>query len=130
MRDIHGLMQLAFGLAHDVSEASLDLERTPGLRGRGVHARLIADSGVSALAHVASASADLSEGGFNGRLRATSSLRGAREELKQLRDRVHTVATANYISETAASELTSRIDELATLIMALSVEVRGGRSAA
>jgi hypothetical protein len=130
MRDVAGLMHLAFKLVHEVSDACLAMEREPEMRAHRVHATLIADSGVSALAHVAAASAGLTDPSLAARLHVTDSLRGAREELRVLKQRLHVVQGLHYVPDHAAAEIAAKVDELSIVLMALTVEVRGNHMAA
>ena len=123
VRSIAGLMHLAFRLAHEVSEAALDLEKG-GLRGPRFYASIVADTGVSALAHVAAASATYSDD-YRGRLEAAASLRSARECLVKLKDVVSRAAAQHYLDESIAKPLTARVEETIAVLMALGIEVRG-----
>lgn len=124
MKDVAGLMHLAFKLAHEISDASLDMESAPGLRPHRFYATQVADCGVSTLTHIAAASADLSDSSFNGRMRVAASLHGAREELSRLKQALKTIGVQRY-ADTAF--LVARVDELSVVIMALTIEVRGNR---
>ena len=77
MKDIRGLAHLAFSLTHEVSEGALDLESSAPMRRHRFLGHQVADAGVSALAHVACASAVCPPGGYMERLGASSALRNA-----------------------------------------------------
>lgn len=130
MKDVVGLMQVAFSVAHEVSDACLAIEREPGMRGHRAQATLIADSGVSALAHVAAASASLTDPSLAARLHVTDSLRGAREELRTLRQRLNSARHLRYLREDLAEDVMKKADDLSVILMALAVEVRGNHIAA
>jgi hypothetical protein len=130
MKDVVGLMNVAFNVAHEIADACLAMEREPGMRGHRVHATLIADSGVSALAHVAAASASLTDPSLSARLHVTDSLRGAREELRVLKQRLNSARHLHYLREDVSDEVTKKADDLSVILMALTVEVRGSRVAA
>lgn len=130
MRDVSGLMNVAFKLVHEVSDACLAMEREPGLRAHRTHATLIADGGVSALAHIAAASAGVTDPSLSARLHVTTSLRGAREELRVLKQRLNSARGLRYISDETAGSVVGKIDELSVVVMALTVEVRGNHMAA
>ena len=128
MKDVAGLLHLAFRLAHEVSDASLDMEQAPGLRSHRFFADQIAAGGVSALTHVAAASAAYSEdSSFRGRQQATASLRGAREELRKLRRALKSVEGQHYVPVENVTALDSQADELTVVLTALVVELSGNR---
>ena len=130
MKDVKGLMQLAFQLAHEVADACLAMEHEPGMRQHRPQAVVMADGGVSALAHVAAASADLTDPSFSARLNVTRSLRGAREELRILRQRINSARGLHRLPDEEAEGLSKKIDDLCVVLMALAVEVGGNRMAA
>jgi hypothetical protein len=131
MNDPAYLFQLAFKLAHEVSDASLDLDRDPGLRGHRSFADQLADSGVSALAYVAAASADFAaDPSFRGRHRVVTSLRGARHELSQLRHSLKSLLGRRFLNEASNEALLARVDEATLVITALAIELTGSRAAA
>ena len=129
MKDVAGLMHLAFKLTHEVSEAGLDLDQARGLRDRPFYTRQIADSGVSALAQVAAASAIFPTTNYRSRMEAATALRGAREDLRQLKDALKRAATGGHLGEDG-TELMKKVDELTVVLMALAIEVRGNSLAA
>lgn len=130
MKDVAGLLQLAFKLAHEVSEATLDIERAPGLRNHRLHGSRIADCGISVLARVAAAASDYADPQYHARLQVPSSLRAARDELGQLRQYLNTVLGQRYVEESQMHSLIARADELTAVLMALGVEIRGERRVA
>ncbi|MGE0598679.1 MAG: hypothetical protein AB7J35_02495 [Dehalococcoidia bacterium] len=129
MKDVAGLMHLAFKLAHEVSEAGLDLGQAPGLRDRPFYTIQIADNGLSALAQVAAASSTFPTGDYRKRMEAATALRGARQDLLKLRDSLKRAATKGHLGEDGTA-LIRKIDELTVVLMALTMEVRGNCLAA
>lgn|GEM_PF-3712426 len=130
MRDVSGLLLLAFRLAHEISDACLDLEQDSSLSRNPARANQIADGGVSALAYLAGASADFHDPSLRARLAVRSSVRGSREELAKLKERLKSATAAGYLDPVASEDLVRRIDELTVILMALGVELRGTRAAA
>lgn len=129
MKDVAGLMHLAFKLTHEVSEAGLDLGQAPSLRKGRSYSRQITDSGVSALAQVAAASAIFPSSDYGARMEAARALRGAREDLRRFKDSVKRAVAAGQIAPDCA-ELLTKVDELTVILMALAIEVRGNSLAA
>lgn len=129
MRDIAGLLLIAFRQAHELSEAVLD--QTALQQQRRLSDQL-SDAAVSALAHVAAASANYG-GDYFERLEAASSVGGARGSLVELKQLLTSAHGRGALSDAAHGELVTRCSDLTALLMAIAVEMRvsgRGRSAA
>ncbi len=126
MRDIRGLAHLAFSLTHEVSEAALDLESSPPMRRHRFLGQQVADAGVSALAHVACASAACPPGGYLERLEATSALRNAVTCLDELRTLLKKAERSGYVDEGNVETLAAKLEEALAVTRALAAELHGG----
>lgn len=128
MKDVAGLLHLTYRLAHEVSEAGLDMERAPNLRPHRTLANQAADAGVSALAHVAAASGDWSPNmGYRERAAVELALRGARGELRQMTAHLKMLRGRQTGAQSQIGSLIARVDELTVVLMATAVAVRGNR---
>lgn len=125
MRNVHGLMELAYRLAHEVSDAALELEADREARAPRIYLRRLADSGVSVLAQVAAAAADSKASDYRSRVDCTVALRGARAELNILRQALDALARYDGVSTELVAELRSTADQLVAVLLALTVELRG-----
>lgn len=129
-RDLRSLATLTFQAVHRVSEGSLDLERTPGLRRVQFYGAQIADAGVSTLAHVACATASMPPWDLQSRIEARNGLNGARKSLDDLRGLVKSCEAQGYVSADRVAQLRADIEEAMALVRALSLELRSERTIA
>lgn len=126
MRDIRGLAHLAFSLAHEVSEGALDLESSPPMRRHRFLGQQVADAGVSALAHVACASAACPPGGYTERIEATSALRHAVKCMDELRTLLKKAERNSYADAATVETLAAKLEEALAVTRALAAELHGG----
>lgn len=126
VKDLRSLSTLAFHAAHRVSEGALELERSPGLRRVRFYGAQVADAGVSALAHVACASAVMPPWDLQSRVEARNALRGARDCLDKLRGLLKSCEKQGYLESAALEPLYEAIEETMALVRALFLEVNGG----
>lgn len=75
--------------------------------------------------HIAAASAGLTDPSVAARMHVTTSLRGAREELRVLNQRLNSLSGLHYVTDETAGTVVNKVDELSVILMALAVEVRG-----
>ncbi|MEO8540237.1 MAG: hypothetical protein ABI577_10895 [bacterium] len=124
MDEVTALMGVAFNLAHDISELSLNIEQYPELHGHSSYGTQIADAGVSALAHIACASATFAPD-IHSRIEAGHSVSGARDSLHTLEHLVHTLIGNHYLAPERAQRLFDKIEQTRAILTALDAELFG-----
>ncbi|MBI2767654.1 MAG: hypothetical protein HYX53_17285 [Chloroflexi bacterium] len=122
-RDIGTLGLVAFRLAHELSEAALALESAPGLAQRRWFSTQMSDAAITVLTQVAAAQHELGEGSI-GRLRASSLVRSARSTLNSLSVLMKQAESRGYVTASLLEAPLIKVDELAALLLALSMEMR------
>ncbi len=127
VKDLRSLTTLAFQAAHRVSEGALEVERSPGLQRVRFYGAQIADSGVSALAHVACASAAMPPWDLASRVEARNALRGARDCLDKLRNLLKSCEKQGHLEPAETAPILEAIEETMALVRALLLELTRGQ---
>lgn len=131
MKDFHSLSTLAFHATHRVSEGALELERKPELGRVRFYGAQIADAGVSALAHVACATASMPPWDLGSRIEARNGLHGARDCLDKLRGLLKACESNGYLGDDASvAALQDAVEEAMALVRALALELHNSSMAA
>lgn len=121
MRDIAGLLTIAFSQAYELSESVMKLD----FGSRKNLSDQLADAAVSALAHVAAATAS-HHGDYLARIAAASSVSGGRGSLSELDRLLNLAHTRGVLSAAERDQLVSRCSDLLALLMAVAVEMSVG----
>lgn len=120
MKDIASCMLLGFKQVHKLSEAALSIEARPEVRRHTAHAVVLADEAVTALAHMAAASADWEHDARA----ATRSLAEARESLARLKRCLTRMADLRFAPREDTGPLIERIDEALALLLVAGTLLR------
>lgn len=127
-RDGHvsALIEIAFGLAHEISELCLDLECRPEMALHRFYGSQVADAGVCALAHIACASESWPPtiGAYNA---TAESVSGAQANLRALDRLLSLLRVHRRVPAEVTGALSCKVEEAAAVLTALEVELCGGR---
>ena len=123
-RHIRALLTLAFGLAHDIAELCLNLEASPELQAHRFYGAQIADSAVSALAHVACANASYTPQ-LHDRIDASHSVGGAKDTLRTLDRLISLLLGHRYSGPEHTRAITDKQVQAMAILTALEVELLG-----
>ena len=120
MKDVASYLLLGFRQAHQLSEAILDLEQRPELRRHPAHSAALADDAVTALAHMAGASADW-EANPNSALHAVAD---ARDALARVKRHLSRITTLRFLPEREVAPLVAQADEALAILLAVGALAR------
>lgn len=120
--EARALMHVAFGLAHDVSEMSLNLEASEEMHRHAFHGSQIADLGVSTLANIASASSTLAPS-LHSRIEAAHSVSDARTSLHALSRMLDSVVSHHFVNEDSLAQLRAKMTQAGAVFTALDTEL-------
>lgn len=122
---VETLLNVAFGLAHELSELCLNLESSPAMRPHRFYGAQVADAGVSTLAHVACASATYTHA-YRDRIEAARSIKGARETARSL-DRLITLLHGHqHLGRHQTQPLVDKLSQVTAILVALDAALRAG----
>ena len=120
MKDLASYMLLGFKHVHELSEAALDMESRPEIRRHPAHAAVLADEAVTALAHMAAASAAWR---YDAQA-ATQSVAEARHSLARLKRGLTRITDLKFITCEESQPLVERIEEALALLLVAGTLLR------
>ena len=127
VKDVAAYLLLGFRKAHELSEAVLDFEQRPNIRRHSAHAAALADDAVSALAHAATAAADLESDIASTRY----SLSEARDAVVRVKRQLWRLTVLHFATADEVQGLIDHCEETLAVLLAASALLRAdGRRAA